>query len=114
MELLTVTALLYVASALFFHAAPKRTAFARVKTESLWRRGFTATAWALVAVALVLMVSLRGLEVGIPLWLGAWVLAAIASLFLEALWKRAHVPSMGVFLALFFVGLSLGPWGEMI
>lgn len=111
MDLLTITALLYVSSVAFFHAGKKRTAFEKVK-HSVWaRRGLSVFAWVTVALALGLIVSRKGWEVGIFLWIGAWVMAAVLSVFLEAVWKRAHLPSAAVCSAVFATGLILVPWG---
>ncbi|MEM7781099.1 MAG: DUF3325 family protein [Pseudomonadota bacterium] len=111
MDLLTITALLYISSFAFFHAAKKRTAFTRVKNSVGWQRVFTAFAWTGVAIALALIVSRRGFEVGIPLWIGAWVLAAVLSVFLQALWSKAHLPSALASVALFGFGAMTVSWG---
>lgn len=111
MDLLTITALLYVSSAGFFHAGAKRTAFAKVKASPALRRMLSVLAWAGVIAALALIVSRKGWEVGVFLWLGAWVIAAITSVFLEALWKKAHLPSAAVCAAVFATGLFIVPWG---
>ena len=111
MDLLTITALLYVSSVGFFHAGTKRTAFTRVKNSAALRRTLSLLAWVGVIAALALIVARKGFEVGIPLWIGAWVVAAVLSVFLEAVWKRAHLPSALVSTAVFALGLALVPWG---
>ncbi|MEM6908614.1 MAG: DUF3325 family protein [Pseudomonadota bacterium] len=113
MDLLTITALLYVSSFAFFHAEKKRTAFARVKNSVAWQRGLSAFAWIAVVLALALIVSRKGFEVGIPLWIGAWVVAAVLSVFLEAVWKRAHLPSAAACAAVFAFGVSTVTWGNV-
>ncbi|MEL7111133.1 MAG: DUF3325 family protein [Pseudomonadota bacterium] len=111
MELLTLTALLYVASFAFFHASKRRTAFEQVRNSLALQRGLSAFGWLAVTAAFAVAVARYGWEVGIPLWLGCWVLAAILSLFLEALWKRAHIPSAALCFVLSAIGLVLMPWG---
>ncbi|MEM1051181.1 MAG: DUF3325 family protein [Pseudomonadota bacterium] len=111
MDLLTITALLYVASVAFFHAGKKRTAFAALKNSVVLQRSTRALGWVLVLLALGLIVALKGWEVGTFLWLGAWIIAAVASVFLEALWKRAHLPSAALCIAVFVFGLTTGSWG---
>lgn len=111
MHLISITALLYIGSVAFFHAGKKRSAFSKVK-QSVWvQRSVSAFAWATVALALALIVSRKGWEVGFFLWVGAWVVAAIASVFLEAVWKRAHLPSALLCCAVFATGLVIVPWG---
>lgn len=111
MDLLAITALLYVSSVAFFHAGTKRTALAKVKGSIALQRAVSAFAWSTVIIALALIVSRKGFEVGIPLWIGAWVAAAVLSVFLEAVWKRAHLPSAAVSAVLFVAGLVMVPWG---
>ncbi|MEM6475050.1 MAG: DUF3325 family protein [Pseudomonadota bacterium] len=114
MDLLTITALLYVSSVAFFHAGKKRTAFAKVKSSEAVRRSTSVFAWTCVFIALGLIVSRKGWEVGIFLWLGAWIAAAVTSIFLEALWKRAHLPSAALCIAIFAAGLFIVPWGSTL
>lgn len=111
MDMLTITALLYVSCFAFFHANKKRTAFAAVKASLALQRGMWAFGWGTALVACVLIVSRKGAEVGIPLWIGAFVLAAIISLFTEALWQRVHLPLAGLSLAIFAAGLFAVSWG---
>ncbi|MEL6415121.1 MAG: DUF3325 family protein [Pseudomonadota bacterium] len=112
MDLLTITALLYVCSYVFFHAAKKRTGFKRVKDSLALQRTAYAIGWVGAIVALGLIVSIKGWEVGIPLWVGAWVVAAIISVFLEATFKKAHAPLAAVCAAVFATGLVIVPWGS--
>lgn len=111
MDLLTITALLFVSSVAFFHANGKRTSIEAIKSSRVFQRGLTIMAWATVALALALMVSRKGWEVGIPLWLGAWIMAAVLSVFLAALWRKAHLPTAALSLAVFALGLSTVSWG---
>lgn len=112
MDLLTITALLYVCSYVFFHAAKKRTGFKRVKDSLALQRTAYGLGWVGAVGALGLIVSIKGWEVGIPLWVGAWVVAAIISVFLEATFKKAHAPLAAVCLAVFMAGLVIVPWGS--
>ncbi|MEO0464386.1 MAG: DUF3325 family protein [Pseudomonadota bacterium] len=114
MDLLTITALLYVCSYAFFHAAKKRTGFKRVKDSLALQRAAYGLGWVGAIVALGLSVSIKGWEVGIPLWVGAWVAAAIISVFLEATFKKAHAPLAAVCVAVFATGLVIVPWGSGI
>lgn len=111
MELITIIALLYVSSVAFYHAGPKRSAFAAVQKSAAVQNALRVFGWIGVGIALALIVARRGFEVGIPLWIGAWVVAAVASLFLQAIWKRAHLPSAAVSVAIFAAGIALIPWG---
>ncbi|MEL6921417.1 MAG: DUF3325 family protein [Pseudomonadota bacterium] len=111
MDLLTITALLYVSSTAFFHASKKRTTFAKLKASAALRRTLSALAWIGVVAAFVLIVSRKGFEVGIPLWIGAWVVAAVLSVFLHAVWQRAHLPTAALCTATFVAGVFAVPWG---
>ena len=110
MDLLTITALLYVCSYVFFHAAKKRTGFERVKASLALQRAAYGIGWVGALVALGLIVSRKGWEVGVPLWIGAWVVAAIISVFLEATFKRAHMPLAAISAAVFAFGLATVSW----
>ncbi|MEM6828332.1 MAG: DUF3325 family protein [Pseudomonadota bacterium] len=114
MDLLTITALLYVSSYVFFHAAKKRTGFKRVKDSVALQRTAYGLGWICVVIALGLIVSRKGWEVGIPLWIGAWVVAAIISVFLEATFKRVHMPLAAVSAVIFAVGLATVSWESTI
>lgn len=114
MDLLTITALLYVSSFAFFHANKKRTGFAKVKTSLALQRAVFGFGWFGVLVSLGLIASRKGFEVGIPLWIGAWVVAAVISVFLEAVWKKAHTPLAAVSLAVFFLGLATVSWESTV
>lgn len=111
MDLLTITALLFVSSVTFFHANGKRTSIEAIKTSRAMQSVLTTAAWSTVALALALIVSRKGWEVGIPLWLGAWIFAAVLSVFLAALWRKAHLPSAVLSLAIFGLGVSTVSWG---
>lgn len=114
MDLLTITALLYVSSYVFFHAAKKRTDFKRVKDSLVLQRTAYGLGWVGVVIALGLIVSRKGWEVGIPLWIGAWVVAAIISVFLEATYKRAHMPLAALSAAVFAFGLATVSWESTV
>ena len=114
MDLLIITALLYVSSFAFFHAAKKRTAFERVKRAVPAQRVVSGVGWLGVLMSLGLMVSRKGFEVGIPLWIGAWVVAAVISVFLEAVWKKAHTPVAALSLAVFALGLTTVSWESTV
>ncbi|MEM9085037.1 MAG: DUF3325 family protein [Pseudomonadota bacterium] len=114
MDLLTITALLYVSSYVFFHAAKKRTGFKRVKDSLALQRAAYGLGWVGALIALGLIVSRKGWEVGIPLWIGAWVVAAIISVFLEATFKRVHMPLAAISAVIFAVGLATVSWGSTV
>lgn len=114
MDLLTITALLYVSSYVFFHAAKKRTGFKRIKDSVALQRTAYGLGWIVVVIALGLIVSRKGWEVGIPLWIGAWVVAAVISVFLEATFKRVHMPLAAVSAIVFAVGLATVSWESTV
>lgn len=114
MDLLTITALLYVSSYVFFHAAKKRTGFKRVKNSLALQRAAYGVGWIAAVFALGLIVSRKGWEVGIPLWIGAWVVAAVVSVFLEATFKRVHMPLAAVSAIVFAIGLAIVPWESTV
>ena len=114
MDLLAITALLYVSSYVFFHAAKKRTGFKRVKDSLALRRTAYGLGWIGVVLAAGLIVSRKGWEVGIPLWIGAWVVAAVISVFLEATFKKVHAPLAAISALVFAFGLISVSWESTI
>ena len=50
-----------------------------------------AASWALALVSLVLLAQPQGWERGVPIWLGLFTLAGIASLLVAALVPHRHV-----------------------
>ncbi|MEP0393331.1 MAG: hypothetical protein ABJ205_04475 [Erythrobacter sp.] len=111
MYLLTILALLYVASVAFYHAGKKRSGVDRVRASQAAQRAVFAIAWIPVIAALALIVLHRGWEVGVFLWLGAWIAAALLSVFLAGLWRRAHLPSGVIGIGIATFGLIAFPWG---
>ncbi|MEM6858623.1 MAG: DUF3325 family protein [Pseudomonadota bacterium] len=99
---------------MFFHAAKKRTGFKRVKDSVALQLTAYGLGWGGAVVALGLIVSRKGFEVGIPLWIGAWVVAAIVSVFLEATYKKVHLPLAVLSAGVFGFGLATVSWESTI
>lgn len=93
MILVAATAILYLGCFCFYQAGKRRAAFRRLKDSEGARRLVHIIGWVLAFAALFLLAEVYGWELGIPLWMGMFVIAGVTSLLVSALWPRLHVPS---------------------
>lgn len=78
------TCLLFAACALFYQADKKRSAVAELRASPQLRTGVRAGATLISALTLIMIASLQGWELGVPVWLGLFSFVFVAGLFLSA------------------------------
>lgn len=76
--------LLFAACALLYQADERRSSFGRVKASSGLRLWMRAVAVVLFLLTLNMVASLRGWELGIPIWLGIFSFVFVVGLYLSA------------------------------
>ncbi|MEM1132095.1 MAG: hypothetical protein AAGH53_04095 [Pseudomonadota bacterium] len=91
--LILATALLYIGCYAFYQASKQRTTYAGLKKSLAARRIVHGVGWLFAVAALILLAQVYGWELGIPLWLGVFVVAGVSGLLVSALWPKLHMPS---------------------
>ncbi|MEO0421945.1 MAG: hypothetical protein AAF184_06400 [Pseudomonadota bacterium] len=83
--------LLYLACVGLFHANPKRSQLAPLKSNVPLQQAMRWASLVLLLIPLALMSTTAGLERAIPLWLVLLSLAGIISLLVTAVAPRRHI-----------------------
>ncbi|MEM9360001.1 MAG: hypothetical protein AAGB04_27770 [Pseudomonadota bacterium] len=81
---ISATLLLFAVCAMFYQADERRSAIALFRTSRRTRTAIRTVAGLLALLTLVMIASLRGWELGIPIWLGIFSLVFVVGLFLSA------------------------------
>ena len=113
MPVALATFLLYLACVGFYQAGATRTSFQRLKTSAGTRQSVRLASWLATLAALVLLAQSQGWERGVPVWLGLFTLAGIASLLVSALAPHRHLmTAAGSAAGAAIAGIGL-LWGAM-
>lgn len=84
LTVLSSTCLIFAACALLYQADERRSEFANVRASRSFRMGMRSAAMAIFVATLMMIATLQGWELGIPVWLGIFSFAFVAGLFLSA------------------------------
>ncbi len=93
MQVAFALSLLYIACFAFYHADSRRTAVALLKRQTHLKAWVQAAAWAACLAALLVVADLAGWERGVPIWIGLFTLAGVASLFVVSINTKRHLAS---------------------